>query len=315
MRAYSMAIQIESMSEDDILLGALGVVDLTFSGCLIVLVVFSTYANFVARVDTEAHPGWPSWMVNIDYSELKLKLIASIVAISAIKLLEGFMNLDHETNRDWRGKPASSAASSARRFSSASPTPSARSGAATAHSDGRGAPFHVLGAGRHGDRRDDLARLDVHDLADAGAAARIAAERAKREDIYGRFMDELARLYAGALDNAVVDYERLTTAYALNGRIALYARSRQRGRGKAMRYIVDISLGRQTFGRRDAGDDGSAGRQRDPRVRRMLPGGAAGAGIERAQVQTQPVARLRDRPQMPVRLVARRDRRLVVEKK
>ena len=32
-------------------------------------------------------------------------------------------------------------------------------------------------------------------------AARVAAERGKREDLYGRFMDELARLYADALDN------------------------------------------------------------------------------------------------------------------
>ena len=39
-------------------------------------------------------------MTGIDYSELKLKLVASIVAISSIRLLEAFMNLDHETNRE-----------------------------------------------------------------------------------------------------------------------------------------------------------------------------------------------------------------------
>ena len=39
-------------------------------------------------------------MIAIDYGELKLKLVASIVAISAIKLLEAFMNIDHESNRD-----------------------------------------------------------------------------------------------------------------------------------------------------------------------------------------------------------------------
>ena len=75
-------------------------------------------------------------------------------------------------------------------------------------------------------------------------AARMAAERAKREDIYGRFMDELARLYAGALNNAGIDYDRLTSAYALNGRIALYASGPvNEAAEQAMRYIVDLALG------------------------------------------------------------------------
>ena len=100
MRAYGLAINIQTLSEEDVILGALGVVDLTLTACLVVLVVFSTYSNFVARIDATEHPDWPSWMVGIDYSELKLKLIASIVAISAIKLLEAYMNLDHETNRE-----------------------------------------------------------------------------------------------------------------------------------------------------------------------------------------------------------------------
>jgi hypothetical protein len=75
-------------------------------------------------------------------------------------------------------------------------------------------------------------------------AARVAAERGKREDLYGRFMDELARLYADALDNKGVDNERLTGAYALNGRIALYASNPVNEAAEtAMRYVVDLALG------------------------------------------------------------------------
>lgn len=100
VRAYNLALQIQVLSEDDVILGALGVIDLTLSACLVVLVVFSTYSNFVARVEPAEHEDWPSWMVGIDFGELKLKLIASIVAISAIKMLELFMNVEHESNRD-----------------------------------------------------------------------------------------------------------------------------------------------------------------------------------------------------------------------
>jgi uncharacterized protein (TIGR00645 family) len=104
LRAYGMAVHIDGMTEEEVILGALDVVDLTLSACLVVLVVFSTYSNFVSRIDSSLHAEWPAWMIGIDYAELKLKLLASIVAISSIKLLEAFMNVSHETDRDlaWR---------------------------------------------------------------------------------------------------------------------------------------------------------------------------------------------------------------------
>ncbi len=100
MHAYDIALKFTTMSEDEAILGALGIVDLTLCACLVVLVVFSTYSNFVSRVDPAEHQAWPAWMIGIDYGELKLKLVASIVAIASIKLLEAFMNIEHESNRD-----------------------------------------------------------------------------------------------------------------------------------------------------------------------------------------------------------------------
>ncbi len=83
-----------------VLLAALGIVDLTLSASLIVIVILSGYINFVSRIDIEAHADWPRWMADVDFGELKLKLMASIVAISAIKLLEAFMDVGHESDRD-----------------------------------------------------------------------------------------------------------------------------------------------------------------------------------------------------------------------
>jgi len=100
MQAYQIALQFSTMSEDEAILGALSIVDLTLCSCLIVLVVFSTYSNFVSRVSPPDHDIWPAWMIGIDFGELKLKLVASIVAIASIKLLEAFMNVEHESNRD-----------------------------------------------------------------------------------------------------------------------------------------------------------------------------------------------------------------------
>ena len=60
----------------------------------------SGYTNFVAPVAMRKDDGRPHWIAEIDFSELKLKLMASIVAISGIKLLEAFMNIDHESDRE-----------------------------------------------------------------------------------------------------------------------------------------------------------------------------------------------------------------------
>ncbi|MBV8472471.1 MAG: YqhA family protein, partial [Hyphomicrobiales bacterium] len=48
----------------------------------------------------EGHTEWPRWIADIDFSALKVKLMASIVAISAVKLLEAFMETSHESDRD-----------------------------------------------------------------------------------------------------------------------------------------------------------------------------------------------------------------------
>ena len=105
IHAYQLASQFTAYSEEDVILAVLGIVDLTLTASLVVLVIFSSYANFISRIETAEHADWPTWLITIDFSELKLKLISSIVAIAAIKLLEAYMNLDHETDRDlaWQG--------------------------------------------------------------------------------------------------------------------------------------------------------------------------------------------------------------------
>jgi len=100
VRVYALATGFAGLGEEDVLLAALGIVDLTLSASLIVIVILSGYANFVSRIDLEAHPDWPRWMADVDFSELKLKLMASIVAISAVKLLEAFMDIEHQSDRD-----------------------------------------------------------------------------------------------------------------------------------------------------------------------------------------------------------------------
>src|SRR3954453_21783227 len=89
-----------SATESDVILGVLTLVDLTLTGSFIIIVIFSGYENFVSRIDESTHKDWPEWMGKIDFTGLKLKLLSSIVAISAIQVLKVFMNLKNVSDRD-----------------------------------------------------------------------------------------------------------------------------------------------------------------------------------------------------------------------
>jgi uncharacterized protein (TIGR00645 family) len=87
-------------SESDTILGVLTLVDLSLTGSLLLIVIFSGYENFVSKIDHSGHRDWPEWMGTIDFTALKIKLLGSIVAISAIQLLKQFMAVRTASDRE-----------------------------------------------------------------------------------------------------------------------------------------------------------------------------------------------------------------------
>jgi uncharacterized protein (TIGR00645 family) len=94
MILWEFIVHAPGAKEADIILGVLSLIDVSLTGNLILIVVFSGYENFVSKIDPGGHPDWPDWMTKINFGGLKQKLLASIVAISAIQVLKAFMNLD-----------------------------------------------------------------------------------------------------------------------------------------------------------------------------------------------------------------------------
>lgn len=84
------------MSADDGILAILTLIDLSLAGNLLLIVLFSGYETFVSKMSITTEDDRPDWMGTVDFSGLKLKLIASIVAISGIHLLKVFMALGEE---------------------------------------------------------------------------------------------------------------------------------------------------------------------------------------------------------------------------
>lgn len=97
---YLQAPHVLTMDEKEIILLVLTLVDVSLAGNLVLIILFSGYENFVSKMET-AHKDRdrPEWMGTIDFSGLKIKLIASIVAISGIHLLKIFMNLSRYTEQ------------------------------------------------------------------------------------------------------------------------------------------------------------------------------------------------------------------------
>jgi uncharacterized protein (TIGR00645 family) len=85
---------IPNMDAEGAILLALSLIDLSLTGNLLLIVMFSGYENFVSKIHIADHEDRPSWMGTVDFAGIKLKLIASIVAISGIALLRAFLTLD-----------------------------------------------------------------------------------------------------------------------------------------------------------------------------------------------------------------------------
>jgi uncharacterized protein (TIGR00645 family) len=87
------APHVIGMKTEEVLLTVLSLIDLSLGLNLVLIVVFSGYENFVSKIDTGGSEDRPQWMGTLDFSGMKMKLIGSIVAISAISLLRAFMTL------------------------------------------------------------------------------------------------------------------------------------------------------------------------------------------------------------------------------
>jgi uncharacterized protein (TIGR00645 family) len=98
IKLADFVMQVHTSEPADVIVGILGLVDLTLTANLIVIVVCSSYENFVVPINTAEHPDWPQGLVRIGFSGLKQKLLGSIVAIAAVNALEWFSDIDRHAD-------------------------------------------------------------------------------------------------------------------------------------------------------------------------------------------------------------------------
>jgi len=100
MRAYHMITHLQGAGHDTVIIAILGLIDLSLMGNLVLMVMFAGYESFVSKLHIDDHGDRLDWMGEIGFGDLKLKLMTSIVAISAIRLLETFMDAENLSDRE-----------------------------------------------------------------------------------------------------------------------------------------------------------------------------------------------------------------------
>jgi uncharacterized protein (TIGR00645 family) len=98
LKVADFIIAMPAAAPADVIVGILTLVDLTLTANLIVIVICSSYENFLARIDPVTHPDWPEGLVRIGFSDLKQELLGSIAAIAAVNVLEWFMDIERHAD-------------------------------------------------------------------------------------------------------------------------------------------------------------------------------------------------------------------------
>ena len=91
--------QVFTLDGGQIMVSVLTLVDVALVANLLLIIVFAGYENFVSKINTENSEDRPEWMGHVTFSDLKIKLIGSIVAISGIELLKAFVNIDNYSDK------------------------------------------------------------------------------------------------------------------------------------------------------------------------------------------------------------------------
>ncbi len=85
---------LRNISENEIMLIVLGLIDVVMIANLLVMVIIGGYETFVSRLKLEDHPDQPEWLSHVNASVLKVKLATAIIGISSIHLLKTFINAE-----------------------------------------------------------------------------------------------------------------------------------------------------------------------------------------------------------------------------
>jgi uncharacterized protein (TIGR00645 family) len=95
----SLAMNVQILTEVQVMLAILGLIDISMVMNLLVIVIIGGYSIFTSRIDFDLQEDRPHWIDNLDADRLKVKLASSLASISGVHLLKTFIDIHSETGQ------------------------------------------------------------------------------------------------------------------------------------------------------------------------------------------------------------------------
>jgi uncharacterized protein (TIGR00645 family) len=99
LKLVKLGSSVLTATENEVLLAILALIDAALVAGLVVMVMLSSYDNFVSRLGDE-QASQMGWLARLDPGNLKIKVASAIVAISSVHLLQIFLNTGQFSNDD-----------------------------------------------------------------------------------------------------------------------------------------------------------------------------------------------------------------------
>lgn len=90
---FALFSKMFELTDTDLMLGVLHLIDLVMIGNLIIMIMLGGYALFVRRLE-QRHDRRLEWLDHVDAVALKVKISMSLIGVSSVHLLEVFVNAD-----------------------------------------------------------------------------------------------------------------------------------------------------------------------------------------------------------------------------
>jgi uncharacterized protein (TIGR00645 family) len=96
---WHLVTGVGKMTETDIMLLVLGLIDVVMIANLLIMVIVGGYETFVSRLNLKNHPDEPEWLSHVNAGVLKVKLAMALIGISSIHLLKTFIDAGNMTQQ------------------------------------------------------------------------------------------------------------------------------------------------------------------------------------------------------------------------
>lgn len=83
-----------SLSGKEVIVASLSLIELALIASLLLMVVFSSYEGFVSRLNDDGDNEHLDWAGHVGFGVLKIRIMASVTAISGVYLLERVIRAD-----------------------------------------------------------------------------------------------------------------------------------------------------------------------------------------------------------------------------